>query len=93
MHSLHDDMTNIGRQAVAAFRSLASAETGQKNRALLLIADAIVAGADELISENAKDLEAGRRNQLDTAFIGPIGVNAVTHRSDGRRFAPGCCVA
>ncbi len=69
MHSLHDDMTNIGRQAVAAFRSLASAETGQKNRALLLIADAIVAGADELISENAKDLEAGRRNQLDTALL------------------------
>ncbi|MCH9698602.1 MAG: glutamate-5-semialdehyde dehydrogenase [Gammaproteobacteria bacterium] len=62
-------MTNIGRQAVAAFRSLASAETGQKNRALLLIADAIVAGADELISENAKDLEAGRRNQLDTALL------------------------
>ncbi len=69
MQSLQDYMTSIGEQAVSAFRVLSSAESGQKNQALYNIADAILAGAEGLISENAKDLAAGRVNQLESALM------------------------
>ncbi|HFD11371.1 MAG TPA: glutamate-5-semialdehyde dehydrogenase [Crenotrichaceae bacterium] len=69
MESLQDYMTSVGQRAVSAARALASAETGQKNQALLNIADAIIAGTDRLIKENAIDLAAGRENNLDAALL------------------------
>ncbi len=69
MQSIQDYMTTVGQQAVAAFRVLASAESGQKNQALFNIANAIMEGAPVLIEENAKDLAAGRNNNLDAALL------------------------
>ncbi|HDP90111.1 MAG TPA: glutamate-5-semialdehyde dehydrogenase [Thioalkalivibrio sp.] len=62
-------MAEVGRRARAAGRALARAETGAKNAALLAMADAIDAAAETLKVENAKDLEAGRKNGLDAAML------------------------
>jgi glutamate-5-semialdehyde dehydrogenase len=69
MQSIQDYMTTVGQQAVAAFRVLASAESGQKNQALYNIADTIVESAAVLMEENAKDLAVGRNNNLDAALL------------------------
>jgi len=62
-------MAEVGRRARAAGRALARAETGAKNAALLAMADAIDAAAETLKAENAKDLDAGRKNGLDAAML------------------------
>jgi len=62
-------MRELGGLARAAGRSLAAAETGTKNRALLAIAEAITAAAQTLKAENAKDLAAGREHGLDSALL------------------------
>lgn len=69
MQSVQDYMISTGQQAIAASRILAGAETGQKNQALINIADAIISDTDHLIEENAKDLAAGRAKNLDVALL------------------------
>ncbi|MEE8379063.1 MAG: glutamate-5-semialdehyde dehydrogenase [Gammaproteobacteria bacterium] len=69
-------MTELGQQARAASRAMARANTGAKNDALLFIADAILAAQDELISENAKDLEQGKKDGLDDALLDRLALNA-----------------
>lgn len=62
-------MAQLGRQARAASRVVASASTGVKNRALLAIADALDHSRETLVAENAKDLAAGAANGLDAAML------------------------
>jgi glutamate-5-semialdehyde dehydrogenase len=62
-------MQQLGQQARAASRVLVRATTAQKNRALLAMAEAIESAADHLKAENAKDLENGKANGLDTAML------------------------
>jgi glutamate-5-semialdehyde dehydrogenase len=62
-------MRQLGQQARLAGRVLSRVETEQKNAALLKIADAISASSAELIAENAKDLQKGRDNGLDSASL------------------------
>ncbi len=69
-------MTELGQQARAASRAMARANTGAKNDALLFIADAILAAQDELISENAKDLNQGKKDGLDDALLDRLALNA-----------------
>lgn len=69
MQSIQDYMTLVGQQAVTAFRVLAGVETDVKNQALYNIADAIIAGSEPLIKENAKDLANGKKNNLDAALL------------------------
>lgn len=69
-------MTELGQQARAASRDMARADTGAKNQALLHIADAIMAAQDELIAENAKDLEQGKKDGLDDALLDRLALNA-----------------
>ena len=68
-------MTELGQQACAASRDMARADTGSKNEALLYIADAIMAAQDELIAENAKDLEQGKKDGLDDALLDRLALN------------------
>jgi len=63
-------MRQLGARAREASRRISRAETGDKNTALLAIADAVVADAEHLAAENRKDLEAGRQRGLDAA-LGP----------------------
>jgi glutamate-5-semialdehyde dehydrogenase len=69
-------MQAVGRRARAASRVIGRAETRQKNAALLAIAAAIEAARERLESENARDLEAGRRQGLDEALLDRLELNA-----------------
>lgn len=62
-------MQRIGQQAKQAAKILADADTSVKNHALLTIADTLLARAEWLKSENAKDLAAGRAKGLDAAML------------------------
>lgn len=69
-------MKGLGQQARAASRTMASANTGAKNSALVNIASAIEAAEKTLISENAKDLEQGKKDGLDDALLDRLELNA-----------------
>lgn len=62
-------MQGIGQQAKQASKILANTDTSVKNQALLSIADTLLARADWLKSENAKDLAVGRVKGLDAAML------------------------
>ncbi|ANB02404.1 glutamate-5-semialdehyde dehydrogenase [Ectothiorhodospira sp. BSL-9] len=66
---IHKMMQEMGHQARAASRELARAESGAKNAALTAMAELIEQRADQLMTENRKDLEAGERNGLDAAML------------------------
>lgn len=68
-------MTELGQQARAASRELNRATTGQKNAALLAIADAIEARSKELLAANKKDMDAGAKNGLDDALLDRLELN------------------
>jgi len=54
------DLQAMGRTAKLAARRLATLGTDVKNRALLSIADAIVAGQDEILRANQHDMQASK---------------------------------
>ncbi|WP_027855632.1 glutamate-5-semialdehyde dehydrogenase [Marinobacterium litorale] len=62
-------MTELGKQARAASRLMARADTGTKNRALDAMAEALDAAREQLSEANRKDLEQGRANGLDAAML------------------------
>lgn len=68
-------MTELGQQARAASRELNRANTGQKNTALLAIAEAIEASSAELLAANKKDMDAGEKNGLDEALLDRLALN------------------
>lgn len=73
--TIQDDMNQLGRQARAASRTLALASTALKNHALLTIASALVAQSARIVTANAKDLEQGRANGLDSAMLDRLMLN------------------
>ncbi|MDO9047108.1 MAG: glutamate-5-semialdehyde dehydrogenase [Methylobacter sp.] len=62
-------MKTLGQQARKAGREISRTESGKKNLALLKIAEAIETSHELLIAENRKDLDAGRKNDLDAALL------------------------
>ncbi len=68
-------MNELGQQARAASRKLNRANTGQKNTALLAIADAIESGSDKLLAANEKDMDAGKKSGLDEALLDRLALN------------------
>ena len=69
-------MQAVGRRARAAARVIGRAQTREKNAALLAIAAAIEAASERLVSENARDLAAGRQQGLDAALLDRLELNA-----------------
>jgi len=69
-------MTELGQRARQASRAMAKAGTSAKNAALLHIAAAMENSQEELIAENAKDLEQGRKDGLDAAMLDRLTINA-----------------
>lgn len=53
------DLILMGKNAVHASRELAKLGINEKNNALTVIADAIVAGTDEILKANEKEVKAG----------------------------------
>lgn len=62
-------MAEIGRNARAAARPLATATTEQKNAALQAMAAALDSRTNEILSENAKDMERGAAAGLSDAVL------------------------
>ncbi|MFC5299996.1 glutamate-5-semialdehyde dehydrogenase [Azospira restricta] len=62
-------MQTVGRQARAASRAAARADTNQKNRALVAIAAAIRRDAAALLAANGEDLTAARAAGLEPALL------------------------
>ena len=62
-------MQGIGRQARAASRLIAKADTATKNKALTLMAQAIERASQALIDANARDVAEARHKKLDDAAI------------------------
>ena len=85
--NITDYMQTTGRQARAASRAMARADTATRNRALLLIADAIVRDAALLRAANQLDLEAAKTAGLDPAMIDRLTLSdaAITTMVDGLR--------
>jgi glutamate-5-semialdehyde dehydrogenase len=78
---------NVGRQARAAARVIAKADTATKNRALKEMAAAIGRDQKRLLEANARDVAEARKQGLDAAMIDrltltPKGVAAM---ADGLR--------
>ena len=68
-------MQEVGSKARRAAREISRADTGLKNKALLAIADAIMADEARLVTENEKDLGAGREKGLDAALLDRLELN------------------
>ena len=68
-------MTELGQRARIAARQLAAASTATKNHALNAIADNLHAQREHLISENRKDLTAGKEKGLDAALLDRLELN------------------
>ena len=87
MQSVKTYMLAVGEKARAVSRQIGRAETGQKNRALLGIADRLEADTQALINENAKDLDAGKAKGLDAAMLDrlSLSVKSVKAMADGLR--------
>jgi len=66
---IHHEIEKIARAARAASRRMARLSTIEKNAALNLMADALVAGTASLQEANAADLAAGERNGLSAAML------------------------
>ncbi|MCK6389505.1 MAG: glutamate-5-semialdehyde dehydrogenase [Azonexus sp.] len=69
-------MQQVGRQARAASRQLATATTAQKNQALLCIAAAIRRDSAALVAANEEDLAAARAAGLETAMLDRLTLSA-----------------
>ena len=67
--NITDYMQTTGRQARVASRAMARADTATRDRALLLIADAIVRDSALLREANQLDLDAAKAAGLDPAMV------------------------
>ncbi len=62
-------MLELGQNARLASRALAKADSGAKNQALEAIASVVKARQGELIQANSKDMDAGRKADLEPALL------------------------
>ncbi|UCF75293.1 MAG: glutamate-5-semialdehyde dehydrogenase [Betaproteobacteria bacterium] len=77
----------VGRQARAAARTIARADTATKNRALTEMAAAIERDAQRLLDANARDLAEAGRKELDAAMIDRLTLSpkVIAAMADGLR--------
>jgi len=74
-------MQHLGEQARQASRAMARASSGDKDKALAAIANALRDHRDAILRANEKDLDAGRSNGLDAALLDRLALTA--DRFDG----------
>ncbi len=67
--NLHDQMIEMGDNAVAASRELAKLSTKKKNSILEAMADELIAQKEAIQEANAKDLAAGEEEGLSAAML------------------------
>ncbi|MEO6421641.1 MAG: gamma-glutamyl-phosphate reductase, partial [Candidatus Nitrotoga sp.] len=62
-------INGLGQNARLAAKALANASTAQKNQALMIAAQALRAGKNALLADNAKDANDVRTSGKPAAFI------------------------
>jgi glutamate-5-semialdehyde dehydrogenase len=72
---INEHMQTLGRQARAAARAMARADGATRNRALLLIADAIERDAARLREANRQDMDAARSAGLAPAMLDRLALS------------------
>jgi len=80
-------MRAVGEQARAASRLIANASRGDKDSALLAIANRLESSTEQLVQANAKDLTAGKANGLDSALLDRLALSesGIANMADGCR--------
>jgi glutamate-5-semialdehyde dehydrogenase len=73
---IHEIMIEMGQKAKEAERVLSVATTEEKNKALQCIADAIIAGTDEIIEANTIDIENGKNNGMSVSLQDRLKLDA-----------------
>ena len=74
-------MQNVGKEARAASRALAAANTGDKNAALMAIFETLKNAKQDILAANKIDMANGEKNNLDAALLDRLELNDV--RFDG----------
>src|SRR6266508_5292320 len=69
MTAVASELELKGAAAKTAARRMATLTSAVKDRALLAIADALVARQDEIVAANSADCEEGRASGLDAYFL------------------------
>ena len=84
---INEHMQTLGRQARAASRAMARADGATRNRALLLIAEAIERDAAALRAANQQDMDAARAGGLAPALLDRLALSdaAIATMVDGLR--------
>lgn len=78
---LRSQVHDAARRARVAARALATLSTETKNRALHAAADAVLAGVDEILAANERDLDAARAAGTPDAMLDRLALNP--QRIDG----------
>src|SRR5918995_5264793 len=78
-------VTELCRAAKAAARSLATLDSGTKDRALLAVAEALETRMPEILEANARDLDAGREAGLSDALMDRLALTDERVRGMARR--------
>ena len=83
--SVKDDILSIAKDARDASLGLSRLDTSTKNKALLLMAEGLVAEAAYLKAANQKDLEAGEKKGLSKAMLERLTLsdNAIAQMAAG----------
>ena len=63
------DLELLCKNACAAKRALGKLSTGEKNRVLVAVADALIENADSIIDANKIDVEAGKANGMSQGLV------------------------
>lgn len=77
MNSSHY-MTNLGEAARQASKTVASADTQTKDKALVAIADELVAKQSDILDANAKDIKEAQKKGLADALIDRLTLTSET---------------
>ena len=76
MASFRDHAIQLAKQAKAASRQLAVLSSGEKNKALYLMAQSLEAEAPFLLAENRKDLELAKQAQISAAVLDRLALTS-----------------
>lgn len=68
-------MQTVGKQARAASRVLAAANTGDKNSALMAIHDVLKEAKSDILAANKIDMNNGQSNDLEAALLDRLALN------------------
>lgn len=80
MENIKTYMQQVGKQARAASRTMAQADTNAKNRALAAIAQTLTDSSAALLAANSKDVDAARASGLDAASLDRLTLTDKTIR-------------